>query len=156
MSGPCDIHIPTDPIEQVGFFAYAQELWKEWAEEQGATPDLNAYAREGIQGIYNGDTFIVYAVDPTCKPQQVVGMVQVRAQYDPADSSNKAYGDRLYVRPDWRREGVFKQLLHAAMEFSTNTLKIDKLVVYAQLDGVLIPQYEQVGFKQDTVVLRKG
>lgn len=156
MDGPCEIRIPTEPVEQVALLPYAQELWGAWAEEEGNTADLDAYARECIQGIFNGDTYIAYAIDPTCKPQQVVGMVQVRAVYDCADSSHKAFGDRLFVRPDWRREGVFKQLLEAAITFSQETLKIDKLVALAQLDGKLIPHYESVGFKQDTVVLRKG
>lgn len=156
MSGPCEIHIPTEPVEQVAFFPYAQELWKTWADEEGKTPDLDVYSREGVQGIYNGDTFIAYAVDPTCKPPQVVGMAQVRAVYDPADSTRKAFGDRLYVRPEWRNEGVFTQMQQAITDFCTNTLQIDKHIVYAQLDGVLIQHYESVGFKQDTVVMRRG
>lgn len=129
----------------------AAELWREWAEEEGVRPDVDAFMREVITWIRDGSAWVLVA---WCDGIPT-GMGIVHRHYDCWHGQWRAVGERLYVSKRARGSGVMRQM-GAAAEFFSIMIGASVQVVSAQVNNPgLIAWYEGLGFTQREVTLTR-
>jgi len=139
-------------LEQAENLRGACELWERWAKEwcRGGY-DIAGFVQEYIDGFRNGRTCLVVAVNAM---GQTVGMVTLNWNYDTANGWVRAVGERLYVSPEHRDMGVFRNLWRGAEMFA-ELVGAKEHVISTTYGSPLQKLYEKAGFIPTDVILKR-
>jgi GNAT superfamily N-acetyltransferase len=154
VSGPAkgivEITLSRSPLVQAGLVASMAKLFDAWAEEEGREPEIDQYVDAMLVDVRTGATFLIVA----CIDNEPVGMLQIWISLNAANGCTRLQGDRLYVLPEHRRQGVFR-CLYDAGEALCKLTGAEEHVVSCGHGSWLQKVYESVGFEPTDVVLRR-
>ena len=128
------------------------DLWKAWMEERGVEWAPERVARYLYMAISAGNWLPVIAWDGDTP----VGMTETRFEIDPFTGHLTGWGDRAYVLPEYRTEGVFRGLVEGCFFMG--------VIMGTEVDGLTVSSesmflkrfYEKHGFREFGIMMRRG
>ena len=141
-------------LEQGGRVPDACDLFLAWAREEDRedTVDKEGYAKYLLSNILNGSYVIIVAyVD-----DNPAGMLGAHVIYDPSISARIGIGERLYILPQYRAQGVLGPLLDATDTVGAEVGITEFVASFRSKDHRLKDMYERRGYTETNVVMRKG
>lgn len=141
-----EVHIRV--AESANDVALVQELWREYWESFGLSPDFQGFGQEleGLPGVYGADGGALLL---SFYRNEAAGTIALRRL-------NRTSGEvkRLYLRPQFRGRGLGRNLLEAVIERARNlgyeSLYADTLPVMTDA----LSLYERMGFSRTTAYSR--
>jgi len=125
-------------------------MWEMVSAEKGKPFDQDRVARYFAGRIEKGSLLPIIAWDG----ENPIGMVFLSVDEDPFTGEMTAFGDHAFVRPEYRRDGIYRMLVDAGMQ-AARLCGCEAILAPVGHDaGFLRAFYSERGFQEAGVFMR--